>query len=70
MTFLELVAVVNMLVVLTSPVMFDHEGTLNYSVTSNIFGSRRTASGEEPKPEMSTRTVSGMAMFPPIAVKW
>ena len=33
------------------------------------FGSRRTARREAPKPEMATKMVSGIAMFPPMAVK-
>ena len=70
MTFLALVVMVATLAASTRPVMIAHEGTLNSYVPSNIFGSMRTASGEAQKPEMATRTVSSMAMFPPIAVKW
>ena len=58
------------LAALASPVMLAHDGTLNYLVLSNIFGSKRTARGEAPKPEMATKMVYGMAMFPPMAVKW
>ena len=65
-----LVVVVATLAALSSPVMLAHEGTLNYSVSSNFFGSRRTVRGEAPKPEMAKNMVSGMAMFPPMAVKW
>ena len=65
-----LVVAVATLAELTSPVMSAHEGTLNSSVSSNIFGLMQTASGEAPKPEMAMRTISGMVMFPPIAVKW
>ena len=52
------------------PVMLAHEGNLNSLVSSKSFGSRRTARGEAPKPEMATKMVSGIAMFTPMAVKW
>ena len=68
--FLALVVVVATLAALESPVMLAHEGTLNYLVSSNYFGSRQTARGEAPKPEIVTKMVSGMVMFPPMAVKW
>ena len=55
---------------LAIPVMLAHAGTLNYLVSSKSFGLRRTERGEAPKPEMATKMVSGMAMFPPMAVKW
>ena len=54
---------------LASLVMLAHEGTLNSLVSSKRFGSRRTTRGEAPKPEMATKMVSGMAMFPPMDVK-
>ena len=59
-----------MLAALASPVMLSRKGDLNSSVLLKLFGSRRTARGEAPKPEMATKMVSGMAMFPPMAVKW
>ena len=65
-----LVVVVATLAALASLVMLAHEGTLNSSVSSKSFGSRRTTRGEAPKPEMATKMVSGMAMFPPMDVKW
>ena len=68
--FLALVVVVATLAALESLVMLAHEVTLNFSVLSKHFGSRRTASGEVPKPVMATKMVSGMSMFPPMAVKW
>ena len=55
---------------LESLVILAHEGTLNSLVSLKFFGSRRTARGEAPKPEMATKMVFGMAMFPPMAVKW
>ena len=70
MSFLALVVVVATLAALASPVMLTHEGTFNYLVLSKSVGLRRTARGEAPKPEMATKMVSGMAMFPPMAVKW
>ena len=68
--FLALVVVVAALVELASPLMLVHEGALNSLVSLKQLGSGRTARGEVPKPEMATKMVSGMAMFPPIAVKW
>ena len=65
-----MVVVVATLAALSSPVMLAHEGTLNSLVLSKTFGSRRTARGEAPKPEMTTKMVSVMAMFPPMAIKW
>ena len=62
--------VVATLAALAIPVMLAHEGTLNSLVSSKSYGLRRTARGEAPKPEMATKMVSGMAMFPPMAVKW
>ena len=64
--FLALVVVVAKLAALASPVMLSHEVTLNYFVSSKSFGSRRTARGEAPKPEIATNMVSGTAMFPPM----
>ena len=68
--FLALVVLVATLAALASLLIFFHEGTLNPSVLSIFFGSRRTVSGEAPKPKMGTKIVSGMAMFPPMAIKW
>ena len=68
--FLALVVAVDTLAALASLVMLSYEVTLKSSVSSKFFGSRRTVSGEAPKPEMVTKMVSGMAMFPPMAVKW
>ena len=65
-----LVVVVATLAALVSPVVLSHEGTFNYLVSLKSFGSRRTARGEIPKPKMATKMVSGMAIFPPMAVKW
>ena len=62
--------VVATLAALASPVMLAHEGTLNYLVSSKSFEPRWTTRGETPKPEMATKMVSGMAMFPPMPVKW
>ena len=62
--------VVATLLVLAGLVMLAHEGTLNSSVSSIFFQLRQTARGEAPKPEMVKKIVSGMAMFPPMAVKW
>ena len=65
-----MVVVVATLAELASLVMLAHEGTLNSLVSSKSFGLRQTARGEAKKPEMATKMVSGMAMFPPMAVKW
>ena len=65
-----LVVVVATLAALASPVMLAHEETLNYLVLLKRFGSRRTAIGGAPKPEIATKMVSDIAMFPPMAVKW
>ena len=70
MRFLALVVVVSALAALASPVMLSHEGNLNSLESSKQFGLRRTAIGEASKPEMATKMVYGMAMFPPMAVKW
>ena len=50
-----MVVVVDTLAALATPVMLAHEGTLNSSVSSKSFGSRRTTRGEAPKPEMARK---------------
>ena len=49
---------------------FFHGGTTTSSVSSNRVESIRTGRGFESKPERATIVGTGMAIFPPICVRW
>ena len=49
---------------------FFHGGTTTSSVSNNRFESRRTGRGLESKPERATIIGTGVAIFPPICVRW
>ena len=66
--FLTLAIVVATDARLVIAVMLFHDGTLNSSVAKKMSGSRRTASGLDPRPDKAAITISGWAMFPPRAV--
>ena len=68
--FLALTMVVVIDTRLVIAVILFHDGTLNSSVATKVYGSRRTARGFELRSEKAAITFSGWAMFPPRAVTW
>ena len=61
------VALVNEAIFVMAVVLF-HVGIQNSTVSTNISGSRHTTRLFLPKPGKATMTLSGWAMFPPMAV--